>query len=245
MAAVNSHGEKTRMEETENSQGNSVINYREYVYMKSSSDQTKVEISLLFHHDWGSHVPPSTSPLCAHTHTHTHTKQLSSLGQPPSPSSHLHSRPKAYYNKTSVNVSPTELPHTRTQTCMDTLSLRVSHTLWPTAESITFPTWKFHFWHRGKEKGGKGKQIDRVEYQASGTNRAFLGLKWRPTNKLTQDHADRRHWSILDDLLQENLDIFSLFWLFWSAKYFPFFPRLWKKLLLVVEFLPIKPTFTQ
>lgn len=51
MAAVNSHGEKTRMEETENSQGNSVINYREYVYMKSSSDQTKVEISLLFHHD--------------------------------------------------------------------------------------------------------------------------------------------------------------------------------------------------
>lgn len=137
-------------------------------------------------------------PLCAHTHT----RQISSLKQPPSPSSHLHSWPKGDYNKTSVNVSLTEHTHshTHTQTCIDTLSLHVSHTLWPTAESITFPAWKFHYWHRRKEKGGKGKQIDRVECQASGTNRAFLGLKWRPTNKLTPDHADRRHWGILDDL---------------------------------------------
>lgn len=42
---------KRRMGEKKNSQGNSVINYSEYVYMKPSSDQTKMKISLLFHHD--------------------------------------------------------------------------------------------------------------------------------------------------------------------------------------------------
>lgn len=42
--------QKRLMGEMEKSPGNIVINYSEDVYMRPSSDQTVVEISLLFHH---------------------------------------------------------------------------------------------------------------------------------------------------------------------------------------------------
>ncbi len=196
------------MGETENSQGNSVINYSEYVYMEPSSDQSKVEISLLFHHDWSSHVCPFSASMCTvHTHTHTctNTEQFSSSRQPPSPYSHLHLWPKADYNITSVDVS---------LTCTDTLPLCVtvsSHTVCQQQNQSC----RFYRSFATHIEGRKNKW---------GTNRAFLGFKQRPTDTLTANHFDSTEafWMIHYSLF----GCFSVFWLDWSAKLFLFL-RFW------------------